>query len=189
MPKHDEASRQALMRKLKLNPKAGEPLAVAADTPIFENTVVEVGEPPVRTEPAKHKAAKIELAPPGVDPHTMPVTDIVFDPRLLDNFPSLEGMGKRVAADHVFALYKSPGRNRDRNSLLWSRVGKFIDETYWSRQPNEEKGHTKKKIKASKEQAKVAEVLVDNGIKSEHLKDPKVLALLAQLAEAEEAEK
>lgn len=121
---------------------------------------------PAKVAREPQRAKNVSLAPPGVDPHTMPVSDIVFDPALLDEFPSLEGQGQRAAADHVFALYKSPGRNKDRNSLLWSRVGKFIVKVRSSREPGGSvvTGHVKEEVKATREQRDLAALLTEHGI-------------------------
>lgn len=145
MPKTD-AERQEFLKGLGLNP----------DAPALTS----LSEP----EPERPKKPKAQLAPKGADPHAMPVSEIVFDPALLDQFPNLEGQGRRAAADYVFALYKSPGRNKDRNSLLWSEVGKFIQRVHRSRETGVP--HVKDKVKAGKKSRDLLAVLAELGIES-----------------------
>lgn len=104
------------------------------------------------------------LAPEGVDPRTMPVTEIVFDDALLDDFPSLEGEGLKRAADHVFAFYKSPGRNTERNRPLWSEVGKFIQRVKKSRKAGVP--HVKEEVRRTKPQRDLLALLNEMGISS-----------------------
>lgn len=104
------------------------------------------------------------LAPEGVDPHMMPVTEIVFDPALLDDFPSLSGDGLAAASRHVFALYKSPGRNKDRNSLLHREVGLFISRVRRSRETGTP--HVKEQVRQGSKQRDLLALLAEHGIKS-----------------------
>ena len=104
------------------------------------------------------------LAPEGVDPHTMAVTDIVFDPALLDEFPSLEGDGLAAASRHVFALYKSPGRNKDRNSLLHREIGLFIQRVRRSRKDGVP--HVKEQVRRTGKQRDLLALLAEHGITS-----------------------
>lgn len=76
----------------------------------------------------------VELAPEGIDPHMMAVTDIVFTTEMVEQFPDLSPRSRRAASDHLFALYKSYGRNRDRNSLLHRRIGEFLAHTHRERE-------------------------------------------------------
>lgn len=117
------------------------------------------------SEPAKNTttttASNVQLAPRGVDPHTMPVTDITFDPRLLDERPLVTGDDSNAATQYVFSLYKSAGRNKDRNSLLWGHVKNFISDTKRSRVTG---GFVKDKVKASKETRELADLLAAHGL-------------------------
>lgn len=113
--------------------------------------------------PALTKARTESPAPEGVDPHTMPVSDIVFDPKLLDGF-SLPSE-RRQAADHVFALYKSPSKG-DRNKLLWAEIGKFITKVIDQRKGG---GLIKEKVKASAEERALAKIIASQGITAEDL--------------------
>lgn len=106
----------------------------------------------------------VMLAPEGTDPRAMPVTDIVFDPALLDGFPSLEGEGLAAASRHVFALYKSHGRNKDRNSLLHSEIGKFITRVRRSRESGTP--HVKEQVRKGKKGNDLLALLAEHGISS-----------------------
>lgn len=123
---------------------------------------------PTLEEPAKpashtpRPAGTPKLAPKGVDPHTMPVADIVFDPALLDGFPSLEGEGFAAASRHVFAFYKSPGRNKDRHSLLHRRIGEFINQVRRARETGT--GHVREKVKTTKTQRDLAAFLAEHDV-------------------------
>jgi hypothetical protein len=142
-----DAERVEFLASLGLSPEA--PALVVAET---------------RTAPAKPytaPAAGVVLAPDGVDPHTMPVTDIVFDARLLDGFPTLTGDGIKAASDYVFSLYKSKGRNKDRHSLLHSRITKFIGQV---RQNRDTGGYVKDQVKATKEERDLAAIIAATGI-------------------------
>lgn len=107
------------------------------------------------------KPVKGKVAPKGVDPHTMPVTDIVFDAALLDDHPVLDGVGLKAASDYVFSLYRSPGRNKDRHSLLHRRISEFIGQVRLSRASG---GHVKELVKATKEQRAIAALLASKGL-------------------------
>lgn len=72
--------------------------------------------------------ASTTLVQTDVDFHTMPVSDIKFDPALLDEFPDLGGQNFRLASDKLFAMYKSKGRNKDRNGLLHRKITEFIQQ-------------------------------------------------------------
>lgn len=113
--------------------------------------------------PALTKAHTESPVPVGVDPHTMPVSDIVFDPSLLDGF-SLPS-DRRQAADHIFALYKSPAKG-DRNKLLWAEIGKFITKVMDQRKSG---GLIKEKVKATAEERALAKILASQGITAEDL--------------------
>lgn len=107
----------------------------------------------------------ITLAPPGVDPKAMPVDEIVFDPRLLDKFPSLEGDGLRAASDYVFSLYKSYTKG-DRNKVLWRKVSSFILQVRTERKTG---GMVKEVVKTTKEQRDLAQVIAASGLTAEDL--------------------
>lgn len=87
-------------------------------------------------------------APVGIDPHTMPITDIVFDPAMVAQFADLSPRNRRAASDYLFAAYKSYGRNKDRNSLLHRRIGEFLASVHKERtNGGESGGFVKEKIR------------------------------------------
>lgn len=138
--KNDD-ERIAMLAKLNL-PTDGDSLA---------------GQPAMMTAPQRPSAsADVRLAPPGIDPRMQPTDEIHFDPALLDRFPSLEGDGLRAASDYVFSLYKSYGRNTDRNGALHRKITTFITQTRRSRQTG---GMVKEAVKSTKEQRDIAAVV------------------------------
>lgn len=107
---------------------------------------------------------RVVLAPEGVDPHTMPVTDIVFDPRLLDEFPDLTGANMKRASEKVFALYRSPNRDKDRHALLHRRITEFIGQVR-----SKTGGHVKEMVKATSQERELAKLLAAKGLTVEDL--------------------
>lgn len=114
--------------------------------------------------PVEKKKRPVTLAPEGVDPHMMPVSDIVFDPALLDDFPSLEGQGRAAATRYVFDLYKSPHKNKDRHRRLQDEIGLFILRVRRSRETGTP--HVKEKIRKNKKQDDLLALLAEHGIAS-----------------------
>lgn len=110
-----DAERREFLTSLNLNP----------DAPALERV-----ERPI----AKPLPDGIQWAPEGVDPHTMPVTDIVFDPAMVEQFPDLSPRGRNAASRFLFDQYKSYGRDKDRNSLLHRRIGEFLGKTHRDRE-------------------------------------------------------
>lgn len=104
---------------------------------------------------------KVVLAPEGVDPHTMDVTSIVFDDRLLDPYGDLTGDLLAAASRDVFARYKSVGRNKDRNSLLHRRISEWIAQVKRERRTG---GMVREKVKTTAEQRDIAQVLASAGL-------------------------
>ena len=127
--------------------------------------------------PPKHEPAKttVSLAPEGVDPHTMDVDEIVFDPALLDKFPSLNGEGMNEASKYLFSLYKSHGKNKERNSLLHRRISTFITTTRRNRQTG---GMVTEAIKTSKAERDLAALMASQGVTDSDLAE--ALKLLAE---------
>lgn len=148
MPKTEE-ERAGFLADLGLNPD-GETLA----------------KQPAKTR--KHEPATngggVKLAPPGVDPRVMPVDEIVFDPALLDGFPSLKE-GRKQAADYVFELYKSYTKG-DRNKVLWAKIQKFIENT---RRERETGGLVKEKVRTSAPERDMAQVIASQGVTTSDL--------------------
>ena len=110
-----ETERVALLTSLGISAK-GKSLGKGSSKP----------EAPHRsTREAEHDG--IVLAPKGVDPHTMPVEDIVFDPALLAEYDDLSFKAQgNTASRKIFDLYKSLSRDRDRNGALQRRITSFI---------------------------------------------------------------
>lgn len=119
--------------------------------------------------------APVILAPVDGDPHSMPVDDIVFDPAMLDQFPSLDGEGMNDASRYVFALYKSTGRNKERNSLLHRRISTFITTVRRSRQTG---GLVTETVKTTKPQRDLAALLASQNVTDGDLAE--ALRLLAE---------
>lgn len=105
----------------------------------------------------------IQWAPKGVDPQTMPITDIVFTPEMVEQFADLSPRGRRPASDYLFAIYKSYGRNKDRNSLLHRRIGEFLASVH--------KDRTQPGGSFVKDKIKLANTLAEHGITEADLGD------------------
>ena len=99
------------------------------------DTLTALPQAPAQPQAPTPVANDLVLAPPGIDPHTMPVEDIVFDPRLLDAYTDLafDRQGS-VASRYIFDLYKSTGRNKERNGALQRKITSFITTTRRSRE-------------------------------------------------------
>lgn len=107
----------------------------------------------------------VQVAPEGVDPHTMPVTDIVFTPEMVAQFPDLSPRQRSAAARYLHEIYKSYGRNKDRNSLLHRRIGEFLAGEHKRRtRPTGEAGFVQEKIR-------LANMLAEAGITEEDLRE------------------
>ena len=134
--------------------------------------------------PPKHEPVRttVILATPGVDPRTMPVDDIVFDPALLDRFPSLSDEGMNEASKYVFSLYKSYGRNKERNSLLHRKISTFITTTRRSRQTG---GMVTEAVKTTKGQRDIAALIASQGATDADIAE--ALQLLAAKRAGEES--
>lgn len=152
MPKTEE-ERKALLVSLGLNPEA--PALDAAPK-------------------SKKKKEHVEVQT-GVDYSTMPVSDIVFDPALLDDFPDLSGANYKAASAHIFEMYKAKGRDKDRHALLHRKITEFIGEVKRSRKTG---GFVKEKVKATSEERELANLLAAHGV---------TLEKLTEMLQAEEA--
>ena len=142
-----EAERKEFLGKLGLNP----------DAPAL------VAEKPKKAKKDKPKAEEVEVP---VDSHTMPVSDIVFDESLLDDFPDLSGTHYKLASAHVFDMYKGKRGDTERNALLHRRITEFIGQVKRSRKTG---GFVKEKIKATEEQREIANVLAAHNVTMEDL--------------------
>lgn len=122
--------------------------------------------PALAAMPAKvHKPSIIEQVEAGESLHTIPAGEIVFDPRMLDQFENLDGANMASASRMLFDMYKSPTKNRERHALLHRRIGEFIQQVRRSRQTaGLVEPVVKEKIKASKEVRDLAALLEAQGI-------------------------
>lgn len=103
----------------------------------------------------------------GLTPQTVPVADIAFDPALLDGFV-LDRTDMKAASEKVFALYKSPTRDKERNPLLHRRITEFIGQVKRSR-GQDAPGYIKEKVKTTKDQRVIAQVLAEHEVTPEAL--------------------
>jgi len=106
------------------------------------------------------------VTPIETDNRTIPVTSIVFDPEDIAEFGDLTGTQRRYAADKLFAKYRAPGKNPDRNTLLWAEIGKFLTKVAKERRSG---GHVKERVKATREQREIAEFIAAHGLTMEDL--------------------
>lgn len=129
---------------------------------------------PARTEPVlpTHQPApgvQPVLGPPGVDPSTMHVDDIVFDSALLERFPVLTG---REPLDFLFSLYKSKGKsdlNKYRNKALHAKCQQFIRQERDRRLGDKTGGVVAERLRTNPEQRENAQVLANAGIEAADL--------------------
>lgn len=121
-------------------------------------------------------AEGIQWAPAGLDPHTMPVTDIQFESAMVEQFPDLSPRSRRAASDFLFAQFKSYGRNKDRNSLLHHKIGEFLAREHRTRETGG--GFVKSKIG-------LANTLAEHGVTAADLEE--FLAFKAQQTTKEKA--
>jgi hypothetical protein len=149
-----EPAHFAALRKLGFDPTGDKLVAV----------------PPQAEEPAKPQhqpvtqANEVVLAPPGMDPRTMPVDEIEFDPRLLDNFPSLKfSEGGSAASRYIFDLYKSYTKDPLRNGALQRKITSFITTTRRNRQSG---GIVTEQVKTTVDQRDTAAILAASGYDS-----------------------
>jgi len=110
-----DAERRQFLAGLNLNP----------DAPALER---------MERPAAKPLPDGIQWAPEGIDPHAMPVTDVAFDPAMVEQFADLSPRGRSAAARFLFEQYKSLGRNKDRNSLLHRCIGEFLAKVHRDRE-------------------------------------------------------
>lgn len=124
------------------------------------------GGKPQRSTPTE-STSEVTLALKGMDPHTMAVEDIVFDPRLLEEYTDLAFNAEgSVASRKIFDLYKSIGKNKDRNGALQRRITSFITAERRSRLA----GHPiSEKIKTTSEQRDMAALAADSGYSPEEM--------------------
>jgi len=103
----------------------------------------------------------IQFAPEGVDPHTMPVSDIEFTLDMLDSFPDLSGTNFKSASEFLFDQYRSRGRDRDRHALLHRRITEFISQV---RRHRKSGGLIRERVVADAESRDLAQLLAAKGL-------------------------
>lgn len=136
-------------------------LGLNADAPGLAPVV----ESTTKAKKPKGEKAKAATVIETVNPRTIPASEIVFEPTMLDDFTDLSGSGMAAASRHLFEHYKSPGKDRERNGLLHRRIGEFIQQTRRARQAGEEPtGAVKAKVKQTKEQRDLAALMAAKGI-------------------------
>lgn len=90
---------------------------------------------PALVRPVAKQPLIVAWAPEGVDPHKMPVTDIVFTPQMVEHFPDLSPKSRKAAYNHLFEQYKGIRGDKDRNSLLGRLINSFLASEYHRRNP------------------------------------------------------
>jgi hypothetical protein len=109
---------------------------------------------------------EVPTAVQTVDPHTIPASEIEFDPADIAEFGDLEGIKFRQASDKLFAMYRSPKKDSDRHGLLHRRITEFLGK---QRTLMKSGGFVKDKVKVTKEQREIAQFIAAAGLTMEDL--------------------
>lgn len=117
-------------------------------------------------QPAKVKKPK-KAKGGDVDPHTQDVSTIVFDPKMVEQF-TLDGSDMKQASDLLFQHYKSPTKG-ERNKFLHRRITEFLQQVKRERNPQPRDGYIKGKVKATKEERDLTQMLAQAGITADDL--------------------
>lgn len=156
----NDTERKAFLADLGLDAEAP---ALAVDIAVDE---------PAKTKKAKGdkpkdkpKKAKKEVT--TIDPHTIDVSDIVFDAKMLADF-TLDASDIKQASDVLFQHYKSPTKG-ERNKFLHRRITEFIAQVKRDRNPAPRDGHIKGKVKAGKDKRDLAQMLADADLTADDL--------------------
>jgi len=112
-------------------------------------------------EPAAQPVPQVQ----GPDPHTMPVTDIEFTDDMLDGY-DLDGPRMRAASEHLFNMFRSPGKDPERHALLHRRITEFIGQVRRSRATN---GAVRERVKVTAQERELAQLLAAKGLTVEEL--------------------
>ena len=111
------------------------------------------------------------VAAPSVDAdedarrRSTPAAEIVFEPHMLDAFPSLDKEEMAAASRMLFDMFKSPVRNRERHALLHRRISEFIQQTRRDRATGTAPtGVIREKVKATREQRDLAALMAEHNI-------------------------
>lgn len=119
--------------------------------------------PKATIQPAK---MGVRWAPEGVDPHTMPVGDIVFTDEMVESVPDLSGDNFQVASRILWVAYKSPRGQSERNQLLHRRITEFLHGVNRHRKTG---GVVRDLIKTSAADRDNGRLLAAAGVTTEHL--------------------
>lgn len=139
-------------------------LGLDAEAPALAADIAD--EKPAKTK--KAKGDKPKKAKGGdVDPHTQDVSTIVFDPKMVEQF-TLDGSDMKQASDLLFQHYKSPTKG-ERNKFLHRRITEFLQQVKRERNPQPRDGHIKGKVKASKEERDLTQMIAQAGITADDL--------------------
>jgi hypothetical protein len=153
-----DAERRQQLIELGLNPDADS----LAQSPAPTETM-----PTATTKPVDG----VRWAPEGVDPHTMPLDEIVFTDDMMAGF-RLDSSDCKAASDYVFAQYRSldvqmrPRKDPVRHPLLHRKISELMDRVKISRKTG---GYVREQIKANAEQNAIAKVLAAKGLTAEDL--------------------
>jgi len=115
---------------------------------------------PALVRPVTRQPSIVPWAPEGVDPHKMPVSEIVFTPEMVEHFQDLSPKSRKAPYNHLFEQYKGIRGDKDRNSLLGRRINEFLASEYKRRQPGG--GYVQDKIR-------LANTLAQHDVKEEDL--------------------
>ena len=148
--------RKAFLADLGLDDAAP---ALAVDVPVDE---------PAKVKKAKgDKPKKPKKDVTTIDPHTIDVSDIVFDPAMLTDF-LLDASDIKQASDVLFQHYKSPIKG-ERNKFLHRRISEFLAQVKRDRNPAPRDGYIKGKVKTTKDKRDLAQMLSTAGINADDL--------------------
>lgn len=167
-----EEGRKAFLTSIGVNPDGASLAAEVVPEADAKPTKAkkDKGDKPKNPSKKPKKVAKEVTVTKTKDvPVTQPAdpNDIVFDASLLDGFV-LDGSDMKAASDKVFAAYKYP-RKDPRNSLLHRLITEFINRVKRDRNPKPSDGHIKGKVKASKGERNLAQMIAQAGITADDL--------------------
>lgn len=116
----------------------------------------------VQTGVQESNPKAIQWAPPGVDPHTMEVKQIVFTDDMLDGWDLTNA---HPASAYLFSQYRSKVNGKDlkdtdRHSHLHNRISTFV---FGLRDRRDSDGVIREKIKTTAEQRQLAQMLAAAG--------------------------
>lgn len=128
---------------------------VPADAPAKAPKVKKAKKAP---KPQSGQASEL---PTEAERRAMPASEIMFDAALVEHFDLDTQL--RAASQHLFDLYKSPSRDRERNGLLHRRITEFLGQQRRARKAGV-KAPMKDHIKVTREQRDIARLLAEHNI-------------------------